>query len=1330
MVAALLGWAPLSWSANCTSTGGLWSATGTWASCGGNVPQNGDNVTITSGTVTLDVNSNSIASLTVNGTLTIGNSATARTLTVTGDVTVASGATMQVNSGFAATHTVTIGGNLSNASTFNMATAGTSLAQVTFNGAGSRTVTGAGATTRFHRLIVSLGATAANILDYQAANIQFSAGGCLVLANTGGPAITGTGNCMGAATNPATGGTFKLSASGTNTIAPFDNAPNSGGSDCMVIGNTAGFWLNSANATVNVTAATSNCTGGGNPFNLSLEGSTFRVSAGTLSMVNASDQRLRLRTNANSKYWQEGGTVTIGGRLTSVNATDNGVIQIDGGTVTLGGVGNSIATFGPFFLGSGASSSFAMSGGTILIQAASSAAANEYDNRAPTSTVTGGTIQFGNASTSGSPVMGVNSVPALPSVLINATGTPNMTLASAVSVVGDWTNNSTFTNGGFTVTFSGGNSQTLGGTSASAFASLTINKSANDVTMGASTPSPTVSGTFTLTSGKLIMASCAANPISLGTAGVTAGGSSTSYVQGPILKSFSANSTLNFRATGGQDEFPVGTSSGYSPIEITAGGTSAAGTLLVCATATDDPNMTQANGGGIDTAKSVNRYWSLTSTGLNLATGTGAALLDATFKFVAGDVDGGATTANFIVQRWDSADWNSTTLVTAAATSTRAQNINLTAGTNEIQIGEPLASFPPSIGTFNAFDTTAPAGAVLGNIQTKQSGTAFSVRVVRIANNAVDTTYNTNNVTVELYNSSNNSGGYTVASCRNTWSAIGGGTSVLVNFTNGVATATFTGATMTTNSFRDVRIHIVKTGGGAGEGCSTDNFAIRPTSITVAALDATWQTAGTGRALANIAASGGNVHAASASTMPFTLRASPQPNTATNYDGNPTVVSGFPVCCTPSTTPACAALPATCTAGSLSLTSGTWTAAGSGVRENATANYTEAGVANLQLEDTGYASVDASDGSSAATRTVPSTATVQVGRFVPASFSFTGANTPTFMTFNALDSACQTPPSGAKRSFTYIGQPFWYVSGSLPTATVQAVNAAGTVTSNYRGALFKLTGFTESYSNNATGPALDVSLIGTAALSGAGNGTATYTAASGGTIAYTRSTAATIPANSSPFTANISLTVTATDANETGTGNPGASGLTGSGSFSSIVFDGGTFTPSSIAGGQAFVYGRLRVIGATGTASAALPVAARTEYWNGTSFLTNTADHCTTLVRGNVSQTSYTKNLAACETIITTTPVTFTSGVASMVLTAPGTGNDGTVLLTPQLGATASGQFCNAVGGAGAAATAASKSYLQGAWGASTYDQNPSARASFGSFGAQPGNFIFFRENY
>ena len=87
----------------------------------------------------------------------------------------------------------------------------------------------------------------------------------------------------------------------------------------------------------------------------------------------------------------------------------------------------------------------------------------------------------------------------------------------------------------------------------------------------------------------------------------------------------------------------------------------------------------------------------------------------------------------------------------------------------------------------------------------------------------------------------------------------------------------------------------------------------------------------------------------------------------------------------------------------------------------------------------------------------------------------------------------------------------------------------------------------------------------------------------------------------------------------------------------------------------------------------------------------------------------------------------FNAGRGNLRLSAPGAGNTGSVDLTVQLGATASGSTC--VGGAVTAAAAASQTWLQGRWSGGTYNQNPAARASFGLYRGSK-SLIYLREMY
>jgi MSHA biogenesis protein MshQ len=103
-------------------------------------------------------------------------------------------------------------------------------------------------------------------------------------------------------------------------------------------------------------------------------------------------------------------------------------------------------------------------------------------------------------------------------------------------------------------------------------------------------------------------------------------------------------------------------------------------------------------------------------------------------------------------------------------------------------------------------------------------------------------------------------------------------------------------------------------------------------------------------------------------------------------------------------------------------------------------------------------------------------------------------------------------------------------------------------------------------------------------------------------------------------------------------------------------------------------------------------------------------------------------NLSACETAITGAG-TLSAGRKLLILPPPGNANNGSVLLTANLGASASGTTCTSVGGGTVSAAGASRTYLQGAWSGSVYDDDPTARATFGTKGGAE-EVIFVRENF
>jgi len=586
-------------------------------------------------------------------------------------------------------------------------------------------------------------------------------------------------------------------------------------------------------------------------------------------------------------------------------------------------------------------------------------------------------------------------------------------------------------------------------------------------------------------------------------------------------------------------------------------------------------------------------------------------------------------------------------------------------------------------GSFNAFESSTSAGAIIGMIKTKIAGSPFSLDVVAITSGAQASTF-TNSIKVELLGNTTTSIGLDANNCPTSFTILQ--TLPSVPLASGRSAVNFLAVS---NAWKDVRVRVsFPTPSPSVTSCSTDNFAIRPASLGgIAVSDADSATAGTTRTLYNNAAAGGNVHKAG---RPFRMAATAQnaAGAATpNYTGSP--AANLTACVLPSTG---------CTLGV--LTPGAWAAA-SGTVVTTDASYSEVGAFTLKLVDTSFAAVDAADGSTAAERNIESAA-FNVGRFVPDHFVLATAGTPQFKTFN--DTACPT------RSFTYIGQPFGYLT--LPQATITAKNAAGGTTTNYAGALWKLVsaGATQTYSA-ATGT-LDTGLVGTSVVTASGAGVGTLTVNATDVVAFTRTTPI------APFLAAINLSMSIVDSAENAISGNGLINTTAPVVFSSMAFD----------SGNEIRFGQLVLTNAHGAELLDLPVPIETHYWTGSGFSRNTADACTQLAATNVALSNWRRDLNACETSVSLSG-RFNAGRGNLKLSKPGTGNTGSVDLTLLLGATGAGSTCVGVPGAVSAAGAASQSWLQGRWSGAAYDQNPAARGSFGLHrGSKP--LIYFREMY
>jgi MSHA biogenesis protein MshQ len=289
-------------------------------------------------------------------------------------------------------------------------------------------------------------------------------------------------------------------------------------------------------------------------------------------------------------------------------------------------------------------------------------------------------------------------------------------------------------------------------------------------------------------------------------------------------------------------------------------------------------------------------------------------------------------------------------------------------------------------------------------------------------------------------------------------------------------------------------------------------------------------------------------------------------------------------------------------------------------------------------------------------------------------------------------------------------------------------------TVNYAGSYMKLTNSSLTPATQAarysrfdalggsTTPALDTTGLppttGDPAIGAFSGGSGKLTFAPGTGLAFTRST--TTP--SAPFNADIALALNVIDTDGVAfAGNPASFGAATAGG--GILFSGGN---------NGMRFGRLTIRNANGSQLVALPVQVEAQYWLGApnnAFVTNTADNCTSIAAANVAMSNFTSNLAACETAVSDGG-TLIKGRTTLQLAKPGSGNNGSVGLTVNLGASASGNTCTALGaGPGPLTTTANLPYLQGNWTGGAYDQNPSARATFGVYKGSD-EVIFIQENF
>lgn len=450
-----------------------WSTATTWSPTG--VPTSADNVTIANThTVTVDMNAvcnNLTIGQGASGVLSIGNNNTARTITVNGNVIVNTGATFSVNPASNTTHLISFPGNIINNGRINFVPDATSFCNATFSKNGNQTISGTGTLTSFNRVTLNMGTSINNTLD--------------ILTTT----FTAPNDFL-----TLTNGTFKLSTTGASNLTPFTvNA---------TIPQKGGLWLNSALSTIN------------NGGSLTMYGN-ITLSNGTFNVGNAANEDLL----SNGGYLTtSGGTLNIAGKYYAVGINNLSKFTISGGNVIVPSIGSTITTIAPFQI-AGAGSQFNMSGGSLIIPREGGTGGQNLgfvNTGTSGGSVTGGTLQIGNASSPAAQIIQINSNFPVGNLLVNSANVNASLLTNSLSIINNvtinsgtlttnslalslgrnWVNNGgTFTPGTSTVTFLGALSQTIFKTGGETFNNVTFTNAGTKTLLSAITASNVIINT-------------------------------------------------------------------------------------------------------------------------------------------------------------------------------------------------------------------------------------------------------------------------------------------------------------------------------------------------------------------------------------------------------------------------------------------------------------------------------------------------------------------------------------------------------------------------------------------------------------------------------------------------------------------------------------------------------------------------------------------------------------------------------------------------------------------------------------------------------------------
>ena len=323
-----------------------------------------------------------------------------------------------------------------------------------------------------------------------------------------------------------------------------------------------------------------------------------------------------------------------------------------------------------------------------------------------------------------------------------------------------------------------------------------------------------------------------------------------------------------------------------------------------------------------------------------------------------------------------------------------------------------------------------------------------------------------------------------------------------------------------------------------------------------------------------------------------------------------------------------------------------------------------------------------------------------LGRFIPDHFTLVGG---------VVMPAC----SAGAAPFTYMSQPLGVLQ-----FTVQAQNGGGGITQNYAGAL-AIGAVAMVAENNNAGTDLGGRLLI--------SGTAPSWVKGEFKLDSIDSRFVRAAAPDGPYDA-LQIGVRVTDAD--GPVLDGRNMNAGTAGACDVAND---CDSKQIGGATRVRFGRLRLTNAYGSEKLTLPIPMRAEYYNGTTFVKNSLDNCTSVVAANMAMPGYSGGVNAGNMSLANNVVaggTFAAGTGRLTLARPNPAaiRKGSVDVCVDLGADVPVTPARCV-----AVTPLARPWLKGRWTGGGYDDDPMSRATFGVYKSSLGRgseMIYFREMY